>query len=214
MHPTATPTHATSLPTPAPEPARKKVTLTVRIFPMTQLQLLQAIHFAAQKHRHQRRKDDQQSPYINHPIAVALQLAEIAGVTDPEILAGAILHDTLEDTDTTPAELEAHFGARVRYLVEAVTDDKSLPKQERKQRQIDHAASLSTGAALIKISDKIANLTDMVQSPPQGWSLERRQQYLDWAIAVVNNCPTVNEALEAHFKEMVTVVQKSLLQQV
>jgi guanosine-3',5'-bis(diphosphate) 3'-pyrophosphohydrolase len=180
---------------------------------MTQLQLLQAIHFAAQKHRHQRRKGDDQAPYINHPIVVALQLADIAGVTDPDILAAAILHDTLEDTNTTGEELEQQFGMRVRCLVEAVSDDKSLPKAERKQRQIDHAASLSTGAALIKISDKIANITDMVQSPPKGWSLERRQQYLEWASAVVDNCPTVNERLEAHFRDTVAAVRASLLQQ-
>jgi guanosine-3',5'-bis(diphosphate) 3'-pyrophosphohydrolase len=179
---------------------------------MTQLHLLQVIHFAAKKHRYQRRKGDDQAPYINHPILVALQLAEIAGVTDPEILAGAILHDTLEDTDATAAELETQFGARVRSLVEAVTDDKSLPKQERKQLQIEHAASLSTGAALIKISDKIANLKDIVNSPPAGWSKERQQQYLDWAIAVVDNCPAVNQQLEAHFRETAATVQKSLSQ--
>jgi len=177
---------------------------------MTQLQVLQAMHFAAQKHRGQRRKDDSQSPYINHPILVALQLAEIAEVTDPDILAGAILHDTLEDTDTTAEELETQFGARVRSFVEAVTDDKSLPKQQRKQLQIDHAPSLSMGAALIKISDKIANLKDLMNSPPQGWSLERRQQYLEWSVAVVNNCPAVNDRLENYFEETVNAVRAAL----
>jgi (p)ppGpp synthase/HD superfamily hydrolase len=177
---------------------------------MTQLQVLQAMHFAAQKHRGQRRKDDSQSPYINHPILVALQLAEIAEITDPDILAGAILHDTLEDTNTTAEELETNFGARVRSFVEAVTDDKSLPKQQRKQLQIDHAPSLSTGAALIKISDKIANLKDLMNSPPQGWSLERRQQYLEWSVAVVNNCPAVNDQLENYFEETVKAVQAAL----
>lgn len=180
---------------------------------MTQLQLLQAIHFAAQKHRHQRRKDDGKTPYINHPILVALQLADIGGIMDPEILAGAILHDTLEDTETTAEELETQFGARVRSLVEAVSDDKSLPKQERKQLQINHAASLSTGAALIKISDKIANLKDLVNSPPAGWTVERQQQYLDWAVAVVKNCPAVNKTLEAHFQETVTAARQALMEQ-
>ena len=177
---------------------------------MTQFQLLQVVHFAAQKHRDQRRKDEHASPYINHPILVAQQLADVARVTDPEILAGALLHDTIEDTDTTPQELEDLFGSRVRALVEAVTDDKSLPKQKRKQLQIDHAASLSHGAALIKISDKIANLKDLAHSPPQGWDLARKQEYLDWAIAVVNHCPAVNEPLEAYFQETVAEVRQVL----
>ena len=177
---------------------------------MTQLQLLQAIYFAAQKHRHQRRKDAGQTPYINHPILVALQLSEIAEVQEPEILAGAILHDTLEDTETTAEELEAQFGARVRGLVEAVTDDKSLSKQERKQRQIDHAVTLSRGAALIKISDKIANLTDLITSPPVGWTADRQQQYVDWAVAVVQNCPAVNEPLEAYFQDTVAAARQAL----
>lgn len=181
---------------------------------MDQIQLLQAISFAAVKHRHQRRKGADGTPYINHPIQVAVQLAEIAGVTDTEVLMGAILHDTLEDTDTTSQELEAAFGIRVRQLVEAVTDDKRLPRAERKQRQIDHAPSLSPEAALIKISDKISNVKDITHSPPEGWDLARQQQYLDWAIAVVKNCPPVSEPLEAHFQATMAEAKQALLQQV
>ena len=177
---------------------------------MTQLQVLQAVHFAAYKHRHQKRKDERQTPYINHPIRVALQLAEIADVTDPEILAGALLHDTIEDTDTTAEELEIHFGPRVRRLVEAVTDDKSLPKPVRKQRQIDHAATLDPAAALIKVSDKIANLKDLMQSPPQGWSADRQRQYIDWAVAVVDQCPTVHQALVDHFYETAAAARQAM----
>ncbi len=177
---------------------------------MSQMQLLPVVYFAAQKHRDQRRKDESASPYINHPIMVANQLVEIAKVTDVEILAGALLHDTVEDTDTTPQELEALFGTRVRELVEAVTDDKSLPKQKRKQLQIEHASSLSPGAALIKISDKIANLKDLAHSPPCGWDSARKQQYLDWAIEVVSHCPAVNEPLATCFNTTVEEVRQAL----
>jgi guanosine-3',5'-bis(diphosphate) 3'-pyrophosphohydrolase len=173
--------------------------------------LLKAIHFAAQKHRHQRRKDVEQSPYINHPIQVAYQLVDLAGVEDSEVLMAAILHDTLEDTATTAQELEAQFGATVRQLVESVTDDKRLPKPERKQRQIDHAATLSPGAALIKISDKIANVRDVAQSPPAGWDMARKQQYLDWAEAVVNNCPTSNLVLKQQFQQTVAAARAQML---
>ncbi|MEI6414560.1 MAG: HD domain-containing protein [Pseudomonadota bacterium] len=167
---------------------------------MNALFLLKAIDFAARKHQRQRRKDHAASPYINHPIQVALLLAEVGGVTDPEVLAAAVLHDTLEDTQTTPEELESLFGARVRGIVEQVTDNKSLPKDTRKRQQIEHAPSLTPAAVLVKIGDKIANVADILASPPAGWSLERRFQYLDWAEAVVAGCPSgINTALESHF---------------
>jgi guanosine-3',5'-bis(diphosphate) 3'-pyrophosphohydrolase len=167
------------------------------------LLILRAIDFAARKHRDQRRKDEEASPYINHPISVSLLLADIGGVTDPEILAAAILHDTLEDTDTTPGELESAFGPRVRKLVEEVTDDKSLGKARRKQLQIDHARQLSPDAVLIKLGDKIANVLDVTDSPPVNWELQQRREYLDWAEQVVNNCPRVNTPLETYFAQVI-----------
>jgi len=166
---------------------------------MTPLLLLRVLEFAARKHRDQRRKDEEASPYINHPISVALLIAERGGVTDTEILAAAILHDTLEDTDTKPEELEETFGVRIRKLVEEVTDDKTLPKEARKQRQIEHAEHLSPDAVLIKLGDKIANVLDVTHSPPANWNIDRRREYLDWAKAVVSNCPRVNGALERYF---------------
>ncbi|MGH8558426.1 MAG: HD domain-containing protein [Methylococcales bacterium] len=163
--------------------------------------ILKAVHFAAKKHRDQRRKDHVSSPYINHPIAVALMLAEIGNVDDPEVIAAALLHDTVEDTDTSPEELEVQFGARVRSLVEEVTDDKSLKKMERKRRQIEHASQLSSGAALVKLGDKISNVTDITNAPPADWDLKRRLEYLDWAEAVISNCPQVNRSLENYFAQ-------------
>lgn len=129
-------------------------------------------------------------------------LAEIGGITDAEVLSAAMLHDTLEDTDTTPDELAAAFGTRVRKLVEEVTDDKSLMKARRKELQIAHASQLSPDAVLIKLGDKISNVLDVTHSPPADWNIERRREYLDWAEAVVKNCRKVNAALEQHFSHV------------
>src|SRR5262245_31695745 len=82
--------------------------------------ILKVLLFAASKHRDQRRKDAEASPYINHPIEVAELLARVGGLTDLVVLQGAILHDTIEDTETTPDELEALFGLEVRRVVEEV----------------------------------------------------------------------------------------------
>ena len=165
--------------------------------------ILKAADFAAYKHRNQKRKDEEKTPYINHPIAVAKIISEIGNIEDPEILAAALLHDTIEDTKTTPEELIDNFGERVCHLVQEVTDDKTLPKLERKQRQIDHAKEISKDAALIKLGDKISNVTDITYTPPTHWDNERRLEYLEWAEEVINNCPKVNEALENHFAEIV-----------
>ena len=122
--------------------------------------VLKALEFAAHKHRDQRRKDPAASPYINHPIALANVLVNEGGVTDVEVLAAALLHDTVEDTATTPEELEEQFGARIARIVAEVTDDKALPKAERKRLQVVHAAELSREAKLVKLADKICNLRD------------------------------------------------------
>ena len=165
--------------------------------------ILKAANFSAQKHIKQRRKDEFSSPYINHPLAVALAIAEIGGVNDPEVLAAALLHDTIEDTKTTSEELEAEFGKKVCEYVLEVSDDKALPKEERKVKQIEHARHLSKGATLIKLGDKISNVTDVMNDPPDDWNLKRRKDYLDWAEKVIENCPKVNDELENRFKEII-----------
>jgi guanosine-3',5'-bis(diphosphate) 3'-pyrophosphohydrolase len=165
--------------------------------------ILKAVAFAAEKHRNQRRKDPEASPYINHPIALANLLAA-QGVTQPEVLCAALLHDTIEDTETTPDELEAHFGARIAAIVLEVTDDKNLPKAERKQHQIEHAPHASTEAKLVKLADKICNLSDILTSPPEGWPLERQQEYFDWASRVIDGVRGVHAGLEALFDEVYT----------
>lgn len=161
--------------------------------------ILRALSFAADRHRDQRRKDDRRSPYINHPIDLARVLCEEGGISDPLTLCAALLHDTVEDTDTRPEELERLFGPTVRRIVMEVTDDKRLPKAERKRLQIKHAAGISGQAKLVKLADKICNLRDADRSPPVGWDLERRQGYFDWARQVVDQIRGVHPGLETRF---------------
>ena len=169
---------------------------------MTDLQqFLGAAAFAARKHQHQRRKDAKASPYLNHPLEVAAILAEEGGVTDPLTLTAAVLHDTLEDTETTPEELTAAFGPAVRDIVQELTDDKRLPKAERKARQAATAAQLSDRAKLIRIADKIANVRDVTHHPPAHWDLRRRLDYLDWTEAVLAGCRGLSPALEARYEQ-------------
>ncbi|MGA2549367.1 MAG: HD domain-containing protein [Burkholderiaceae bacterium] len=163
--------------------------------------LFSALAFAAEKHRDQKRKGQDASPYINHPIEVARILAAEGGVTDPVTLAAAILHDTVEDTCTTPEELRELFGSEIADVVAEVTDDKTLPKSERKRLQIEHAPHLSERAKRVKLADKIANIRDVAARPPQSWNLERRQQYFDWAQDVVNGLRGTNAGLERVFDQ-------------
>jgi guanosine-3',5'-bis(diphosphate) 3'-pyrophosphohydrolase len=161
--------------------------------------LVTALDFAAGKHRHQKRKDAEGSPYVNHVIAVARILADEGGVDDEAALIAAVLHDTVEDTDTTFEELEARFGAKVSTLVREMTDDKTLPKAVRKQRQIDHASGLSPLAKQLKIADKIANIRDLVSTPPADWPRDRKLEYFTWAEQVVAGCCGINIPLERAF---------------
>ena len=163
---------------------------------------VKAVDFAAGKHRFQRRKDADASPYINHPIAVANVLAAEAGIADPVTLCAAVLHDTIEDTETTAGELEETFGAQITQIVLEVTDDKSLPKEARKQLQIEHAPQLSGQAKTVKLADKICNLRDTVTQPPVGWSLSRCREYFEWAKKVIDGLRGTNPALEAIFDEI------------
>ena len=161
--------------------------------------LLKALEFAAHKHRDQRRKDAGASPYINHPIALADLLVNEGGISDVEVLCAALLHDTLEDTDTRHEELADAFGSRVARIVAEVTDDKSLKPEERKRLQVEHAAHLTLEARLVKLADKICNLRDVAERPPAAWDLARRREYFDWAKQVVDGLRGAHPRLEAAF---------------
>ncbi len=157
--------------------------------------VLKAADFAAVKHRDQRRKNGD-IPYINHPLGVARILREAGGIRDGATLAAALLHDTVEDTRTSPEELEREFGAKIAGIVAEVTDDKKLPKVERKRLQIKHARVMSAEARLVKLADKIYNLRDLADRPPRSWDLERIQGYFCWAYHVVRSMGEVNSGLQ------------------
>ena len=169
--------------------------------------VLKATQFAALKHRYQRRKDGK-TPYIIHPISVAMILSEIGSIEDPEILSAALLHDTLEDTDTSAHELDKNFGSRVRIIVEELTDNDMLTFSQSKQMQIENAPYLSKNATLVRIADKISNVSDVIENPPPEWNQKRCNKYVDWAEAVMNNCQKVNQDLENHFFELLTEYRK------
>jgi guanosine-3',5'-bis(diphosphate) 3'-pyrophosphohydrolase len=163
--------------------------------------LIKAADFAAFKHRRQRRKDAEASPYINHPLALARVLKLEAGVGDLEVLVAAILHDTVEDTETTTEELAREFGPRIAAIVAEVTDDKSLPKPDRKRLQVERAPHSSPQARLVKLADKICNLRDVSTAPPAHWPLERRRGYFEWAKAVIDGVRGTHSELERLFDE-------------
>ncbi|MCK5716742.1 MAG: bifunctional (p)ppGpp synthetase/guanosine-3',5'-bis(diphosphate) 3'-pyrophosphohydrolase [Thiomargarita sp.] len=171
---------------------------------------LTALSFATEKHRAQRRKDCQATPYINHPIEVAETLWHIGKVRDIVTLVSALLHDTLEDTQTTPEEIQNLFGTDVLCVVQEVSDDKNLPKQVRKRKQIETAAHKSTRAQELKLADKICNVHDITRAPPKNWSLERRTEYIDWAEQVIAGVRGVNPSLESHFDTIAAEARHTL----
>jgi len=172
--------------------------------------IFSALKFAAGKHVKQRRKGSEDIPYINHPIEVAELLAGVGSVRDASILAAAILHDTVEDTDTTPEEIEQVFGSEIRSLVMECTDDKTLAKDERKAKQISSAPHKTEKAKLIKLADKTNNLKDMAVSPPSTWSLERRRNYINWSEQVVDGLKGQNKLLDEHYLEMLQKARRRL----
>ena len=160
---------------------------------------LDVLAFSAYKHRTQRRKDRHASAYINHPIALARVLHNEGRISDAATLCAAMLHDTVEDTETTRAELARVFGKEIAGVVMEVTDNKRLRKHTRKRLQIEHAPHLSRRAKLVKLADKICNLRDLGERPPVGWNKKRRQEYFDWARSVIDGVRGTNRRLEAAF---------------
>jgi guanosine-3',5'-bis(diphosphate) 3'-pyrophosphohydrolase len=161
--------------------------------------ILKALEMAAHKHNGQKRKDKDESPYIIHPIDLANVICNEAGITDEDVLCAALLHDTIEDTETTYLELVDLFGKTIADIVQEVSDNKMLPPEVRKEMQIEHAAHLSYQAKLVKLADKISNLRDIVSSPPVSWDIKRKQEYFDWAKKVVDQLRGTNTELERIF---------------
>ncbi|KAH9488959.1 Guanosine-3',5'-bis(diphosphate) 3'-pyrophosphohydrolase MESH1 [Bulinus truncatus] len=146
--------------------------------------IIRCVNFSALKHKDQRRKDENQTPYVNHVIGVAYILTNEAGVSDVSVIQAALLHDTIEDTDTSFYELQAEFGEDVASLVQELTDDKSLSKEERKHQQIMNSSKSSYRAKLVKLADKLYNLRDLRRAIPVGWTKERVDEYFQWAAQI------------------------------
>ncbi|HRQ04330.1 MAG TPA: HD domain-containing protein [Nitrosomonas halophila] len=155
-----------------------------------------AAKFAADKHKGQMRKDGK-TPYIAHPVQVASILNREAKVIDHVILLGALLHDTLEDTDTSFEELKAEFGPEVAKLVQEVTNDPNLSELDSKTAQI--AKQWSPRAIKLKIADKTANLRDLVNAPPVGMHKDKKIEYADHARKVIESMKEHPEALKRLF---------------
>lgn len=164
--------------------------------------VLSALRFASVKHRDQRRRDREASPYVNHLIAVLDTLWHTGGIRDPHVLAAGVLHDSIEDTETTTEEIETLFGPAVASIVREVTDDKTLPRQARKALQIERAGSSSMEARLVKLADKISNVRDLIDAPPVNWAVERKLDYVAWAERVVDRLRGTNRQLERVFDDL------------
>ncbi|MFN4140287.1 HD domain-containing protein [Aestuariivirga sp.] len=171
----------------------------------------QAYAFAAERHTSQRRKGVREEPYVNHLLEVAALVAAATDGSDLNLIAAAVLHDTIEDTDTTRTELEGTFNRDIAELVAEVTDDKSLPKQRRKDLQVLNTPKKSSRAKMIKIADKISNIRSLVNSPPGNWPPERKKDYLDWARRVVEGARGINAWLDDVFDEAARELEADLL---
>jgi len=172
--------------------------------------LIEAASFAAQRHSGHVRKGSDKQPYINHPLEVANLLANVGGVDDVDVLIAGLLHDTVEDVGVKKEEIEERFGNRVAGFVMEVTDDKSLPKQERKRLQVEHAPHLTPEAKQVKLADKISNVTDVTEHPPADWTPDRRREYIDWGEKVVEGLRGSNPALEKRFDEIAQISRSKL----
>ncbi|XP_054264405.1 uncharacterized protein LOC128987535 [Macrosteles quadrilineatus] len=170
-----------------------------------QKEFIWCLNFATEAHKEQKRKDLEKTPYINHPIGVAYILAEEAGLSNVDLLQGCLLHDTVEDTELTSEVIRAKLGDFIGNLVDEVTDDKSLPKQKRKDLQVVHARSTSPAGKLVKMADKLYNLRDLERQLPEGWSEQRRSEYFEWAFQVCEGLrlrgisPKLEEQLDVIF---------------
>jgi len=163
--------------------------------------VLDAAHFAAGKHGHQKRKGAAAEPYVNHLIEVAQLVSNALSEPDTNLIVAALLHDTIEDTSTTKEELIERFGTDVADLVAELTDDKSLPRQERKRLQIESAPKISARAQTVKLADKISNMRAILFSPPSNWDLQRKKEYFTWAKRVVDGFNEPNRILLAEFQK-------------
>jgi (p)ppGpp synthase/HD superfamily hydrolase len=162
--------------------------------------ILAAARFASEKHAGQKRKGAAGEPYVNHVLEVAELVSSALRECDANLIIAALLHDTIEDTSVTRDELAQRFGPDVADLVVELTDDKSLPKAERKRLQVQHAPKISPRAQIIKLADKISNLRSILYSPPADWDYERKKEYFEWGKQVVDALSAPDAALKTEFE--------------
>ena len=174
------------------------------------LVVARAFNFASQRHSKQRRKGEAQEPYINHLAEVALLVTEATKGKDPNLVAAALLHDTIEDTDTTREQLAICFNYDIANLVNEVTDDKTLLKEERKKLQITTASKKTQRAKILKLADKTSNLRSIAKSPPKNWDSLRKTEYIDWALRVVAGLGDFPTELKTHFDQAVEKARSSV----
>jgi (p)ppGpp synthase/HD superfamily hydrolase len=172
--------------------------------------VLKAADTAACWHAHQRRKGKHEEPYINHLLEVAMLVAEATEGKRPDLVIAALLHDAIEDQEVPRRMIEASFGEGVASLVAELTDDKTLPKDVRKQHQVETAPYKSANAKVIKLADKTSNLRAIATSPPADWSVQRRLDYIDWAQKVVAGLRGACPFLEWRFDEAAKQAEDSL----
>ena len=173
------------------------------------ISVLRAADAAARWHVHQRRKGAAGEPYVNHLLEVATLVAEATDGNDPDLVIAALLHDSIEDQEVPRGIIANEFGEGVAKLIEEVTDDKSLDKQERKQLQVINTDKISTRAKILKLADKTSNLRAIAASPPPDWSVKRRLEYVEWARKVANGLAGVSEWLEREFTEAAKEAERS-----
>jgi len=173
--------------------------------------VLRAADAAARWHVHQRRKGAAEEPYMNHLLEVAMLVAEATEGRDPDLVIAALLHDAIEDQEVPRETIVTAFGESVARIVDEVTDDKTLPKDERKRRQATDAPTKSTRAKILKLADKTSNLRAIAASPPRDWSVKRRLQYVAWAREVKAGLAGVPDWLENEFEEAAKQAERSMV---
>jgi GTP diphosphokinase / guanosine-3',5'-bis(diphosphate) 3'-diphosphatase len=172
--------------------------------------VLRAADAAARWHVDQRRKGAAQEPYITHLLEAAVLVAEATAGADPNLVVAALLHDTIEDQGVTREEIAAQFNDDVADLVVEVTDNKKLPKAERKQLQIKNATNLTPRAKILKFADKISNLRSLATSPPADWPMQRRIDYVIWTRKVVQGLRGASSLLEQEFDRAAADAERTI----
>ena len=157
--------------------------------------IVRAAYFAGEKHKDQRRSDKEETPYINHPLELASILVDEGRVDEVDVICAALLHDTIEDTNTTFEELESLFGSVVTNIVREVSNDMTLSSVDRRKKEAESIPFLSRKAKLVKLADKIANIRDISTMPPVGWNLEKKEAYFDFSLSIAERAKDASHVL-------------------